>query len=90
MAGLPSLLAALGLVGVVFALLSLLLVLFSGEAIYSDFTRVYVIFGIGVLLLVSAAVLNFEALRERMSSGEARRARPVHHDGARMHCGFGT
>ncbi len=74
MTGLPSLLAALGLVGVVFALLSLLLVLFSGAGVYSDFTWVYSNLAVGVLLLVSAAVLNFEALRDRMSSGEARRA----------------
>lgn len=74
MTGLASLLAALGLVGVVFALLSFLVVLFSGAGLSSDFGWMGANLAIGVLLLVSAAVLNFDALRARMASGEARRA----------------
>ena len=74
MTGLPSLLAALGLVGVAFSLISFVIVLFSGAGLTSDFGWMGANFVIGVLLLISAAVLNFEGLRERMSSGEARRA----------------
>ena len=72
MTGLPALLGALGLVGVVFALLFFLVAIFSGGS--AALFWVLLNLGAGVLLLVSAAVLNFDALRERMSSGEARRA----------------
>lgn len=74
MIGLPSLLAALGIVGVGFALLSFVVVLFSGAGVASDLAWVGGNLVVGVILLVSAAVLNFDALRERMASGEARRA----------------
>jgi ABC-type uncharacterized transport system involved in gliding motility auxiliary subunit len=74
MTGLPSLLAALGLVGVVFALLSFVVVLVSGAGFSSDLGWIGGNLALGVLLLVSAAVLNIDALRERMASGEAKRA----------------
>jgi ABC-type uncharacterized transport system involved in gliding motility auxiliary subunit len=72
--GQATLLAALGLVGIVFALLSLLVVLLSGTGFHSDIGWIFGNLGIGVLLLVAAAVVNFDALRARMASGEARRA----------------
>ena len=74
MKGQATLLAALGLVGVVFALLSLLVVLLSGTGFHSDLGWILGNLGVGVLLLVAAAVVNFDALRARMASGEARRA----------------
>lgn len=74
MTGLPSLLGALGLVGVLFALLSFLVVLFSGAGLSGDLGWIGGNLAIGVVLLVSAAALNFDGLRERLSSGEARRA----------------
>jgi gliding motility-associatede transport system auxiliary component len=73
MPGLPALLTALGLVGVVFALLSFLVVLFSGAGLQSDLAWVGGNLVIGLVLLVSAAAMNLDALRERMASGEARR-----------------
>src|SRR5262245_5046428 len=65
------LLAALGLVFVVFAILHFLLGLFGAgfEPLWVGANLV-----IGVGLLVTAAALNLDGLRERMSSGEARRA----------------
>jgi ABC-type uncharacterized transport system involved in gliding motility auxiliary subunit len=74
MTGLPALFAALGLVGVAFALLSFLIVLFSGAGLASDLGWIGTNLVVGIALLVSSAVLNWGALRERMSSGEARRA----------------
>ena len=74
MKGQATLLAALGLVGVVFALLSLLVVLLSGGGFHSDLGWIFGNLGVGVLLLVAAAVVNFDALRARMASGEAKRA----------------
>jgi ABC-type uncharacterized transport system involved in gliding motility auxiliary subunit len=74
MTGLPSLLGALGLVGVVFALLSFLVMVFSGTPLSLDLYWVWGNLLVGVMLLASAALLNFDAVRERMSSGEARRA----------------
>jgi len=66
-----SLLAALGLVGLVFAILHFLLGLFG-----AGFDPLWVGANLvaGIVLLVLAAVLNLDALRERMTSGEARRA----------------
>jgi ABC-type uncharacterized transport system involved in gliding motility auxiliary subunit len=66
-----SLLAALGLVGLVFAILHFLVGLAG-----AGFDPLWVGGNLvaGVALLVSAAVMNLDALRERMSSGEARRA----------------
>jgi hypothetical protein len=74
MPGLPSLLAALGIVGVVFALLSFLVMFFSGMPLQSDLGWVGGNLVLGLVLLVSAAGMNLDALRERMSTGEARRA----------------
>jgi ABC-type uncharacterized transport system involved in gliding motility auxiliary subunit len=65
---------ALGVVGVGFALISFVIVLFSGVGVSSDFGWMLGNLGVGVLLLVSSAILNFDGLRERMASGEARRA----------------
>jgi ABC-type uncharacterized transport system involved in gliding motility auxiliary subunit len=74
MPGLPSLLAALGVVGVGFALLSFFVVIASGTGISSDLGWIGANLVIGVVLLVTAAAMNLDALRERMKSGEARRA----------------
>lgn len=74
MPGLPSLLAALGIVGVGFALVSFLVGLLSGAMVPSDLGWIWGNLLIGAVLLISAAVMNVDALRERMSSGEARRA----------------
>ena len=71
MTGVPGLLGALGLVGVVFALLHFFLGIF-GTGLDLFWVNLNLIGG--ALLLVIAAVLNFDALRERMRSGEARRA----------------
>ncbi len=74
MTGLSSLLMALGGVGVCFALISFVIVLFSGGGVTSDFGWMLANLVAGLLLLVSSAILNFDGLRERMASGEARRA----------------
>ncbi len=63
MTGLPSLLAALGFVGVLFALLSFLIVLFSGAGLASDLGWIGGNLAVGVVLLVSAAALNLDAHR---------------------------
>jgi ABC-type uncharacterized transport system involved in gliding motility auxiliary subunit len=77
MTGLSSLLGALGLVGVLFALANFVVLLFSGGAGLASAGDLIWIGGnlaIGVILLVAAAMINLEGLRERMFSGEARRA----------------
>ena len=74
MTGLPSLLAALGVVGVGFALLSFVVVIASGTGITSDLGWIGGNLVIGIALIVAAIVMNVDALRERLSSGEARRA----------------
>jgi len=73
---LSSLLGALGLVGLFFALANFVMLLFSGPggAMPSDLGWIGGNLVLGVILLASAAMLNVDALRERMSSGEARRA----------------
>jgi ABC-type uncharacterized transport system involved in gliding motility auxiliary subunit len=73
MPGLPSLLAALGAVGVGFALISFVIVIVSGSRA-SDLGWIGGNLVIGLVLLISAFAMNVDALRERMSSGEARRA----------------
>jgi ABC-type uncharacterized transport system involved in gliding motility auxiliary subunit len=74
MPGLPSLLAALGAVGIGFALLSFVIVLVSGAGISSDLGWIGGNLAIGLVLVVCSVAMNVDALRERMSSGEARRA----------------
>jgi ABC-type uncharacterized transport system involved in gliding motility auxiliary subunit len=66
-----SLLAALGLVGIVFGLLHFGLALFG-----AGFSPLWVGANLvgGVVLLAAAAAMNLDGLRERMRSGEARRA----------------
>jgi len=69
--GRSSLLWALGIVGVVFAILNF----FVG--IFAQTLDLFWTFGnlvVGVALLLAAAFTNLDALRERMSSGEAKRA----------------
>ncbi len=71
MTGLPALLGALGVVGVCFALLDLILAMFGAPV------DIYWIGGnltVGALLLAAAAVTGADRLRERLRSGEARRA----------------
>lgn len=75
MTGLPSLLLGLGLVGVAFAFFSFLLVILSPAGFLArDLYWILSNFFIGLALLISAAALSWGTLRERMSSGEARRA----------------
>src|SRR5262245_32986315 len=66
-----SLLAALGLVCLVFGILHFLLALFGAglDPLWVGGNLV-----VGVVLLVTAAAMNLDGLRARMSSGEARRA----------------
>jgi hypothetical protein len=71
MTGGSALLGALGLVGSGFGLLSFALALFGAP---SDPFLIGANLVLGFLLLAFAAALNFDALRERLSSGEARRA----------------
>ncbi len=74
MTGMSGLLAALGLIGIAFALISFAIVLVSGQMLASDLGWIGTNLVVGVVLLVSSAALNWGGLRERMSSGEARRA----------------
>jgi ABC-type uncharacterized transport system involved in gliding motility auxiliary subunit len=69
--GSSSLLWALGLVGVVFGIANFSIGLFG-----AGFDRLWIggNLVVGVALLVAAAATNLDALRERLSSGEARRA----------------
>jgi ABC-type uncharacterized transport system involved in gliding motility auxiliary subunit len=71
MSGLSSLLGALGLVAIVFGLLNLLVGAVQGviDPFWVGGNLVA-----GVLLLLVAGVRSMETLRERLSSGEARRA----------------
>ena len=71
MIGWAPLLGALGLVAVVFGLVSFVLLLFGAP---SDPAWIYGNFAVGVALLGGAVALNLDGLRERLSSGEARRA----------------
>ena len=71
MKGFPSLLGALGLVAILFALASFMLLLFGAPTSPS---WIFGNLGIGILLLGSAMVMNIDSLRERMRTGEARRA----------------
>ena len=71
MTGLPSLLGALGLVALLFALVSFLIALLG---VPTNLGWILTNLGLGIVLLGTAAAINFEALRERLHSGEARRA----------------
>src|SRR5262245_4901137 len=75
MPGLPSLLAALGGVGIVFALLSFVVAVVTA-ATGSAADRIWIVGNlvIGIALLATSVAMNVDAVRERMSSGEARRA----------------
>ncbi len=71
MTGTAALLAGLGVVAIGFGLLSVL------AALFQPFTDPLWVFGnivIGVVLLGTAAVMNFESIRERIRSGGTRRA----------------
>jgi ABC-type uncharacterized transport system involved in gliding motility auxiliary subunit len=70
---LPSLLWALGFVCVGFGLVNFGIGLFGGSGVV-DLGWILGNLALGLMLLVAAAVSNLDALRERMSSGEARRA----------------
>ncbi|MFQ5418455.1 MAG: GldG family protein, partial [Myxococcota bacterium] len=67
----PSLLGALGLVAVLFALFSFLIA-FLG--VPTNLGWIVTNLVLGVLMLGAAAALNFDALRDRMSASEVRRA----------------
>ena len=68
--GLSSLLGALGSVSILFALASFFMAL--SRVIPLTWSIVHGV--VGLVLLGAAAVINLDALRERMHSGEARRA----------------
>ena len=71
MTGTAALLAGLGVVAIGFGLLSVL------TALFQPFTDPLWVFGnivIGVVLLGTAAVMNFESIREQIRSGGTRRA----------------
>ncbi|HVP28629.1 MAG TPA: Gldg family protein [Myxococcota bacterium] len=68
-----SLLAPLGVVALVFALLSALLLAASGE-FGGEVVWVYGNLAVGVVLLAAGLAANWSTWRERMRSGEARRA----------------
>jgi ABC-type uncharacterized transport system involved in gliding motility auxiliary subunit len=71
MTGLPSLLGALGMVALLFALISFLVALLG---VPTDLSWILSNFGVGVVMLGAAAAMNVDGLRERMHSGEAKRA----------------
>jgi len=71
MTGLPSLFGGLGLVAVLFALVSFFVALFG---VPTELGWILSNLGVGVVLLGTAAAMNFDALQDRMHSGEARRA----------------
>lgn len=71
MTGNAALIGAFGLVGVVFGLLSFLLALFGAP---SDPFWIGANLVGGLLLLVGAGAMSLDSLRERVSSGETRRA----------------
>ncbi len=71
MTGNAALIGALGLVGVVFGLLSFLLALFGAP---SDPFWIGANLVGGLLLLAGAGAMSLDSLRERVSSGETRRA----------------
>ena len=71
MTGLPALLAGLGVVGILFGILSALM------ALLQPYTDPLWIFGnllVGVGLLACAILMSLDSLRERMRSGGSRRA----------------
>ena len=71
MTGLPSLLGALGLVALLFALVSFVFALLG---IPTELGWILGNFGVGIVLLGTAAAMNVDGLRERLRSGEAKRA----------------
>jgi ABC-type uncharacterized transport system involved in gliding motility auxiliary subunit len=73
MSGLGSLFGGLGLVAVAFGLLSALLAVFQPV---TDITLAVIVGNlvVGVLLLSGSLFVSFEKVRERLQSGEARRA----------------
>jgi ABC-type uncharacterized transport system involved in gliding motility auxiliary subunit len=70
MSGYPALFGALGLVFVLFGLLSVLLLVAGAP---TDLAWIWLNFVIGLLLLGGAVASSFESIRERMRSGEGRR-----------------
>jgi ABC-type uncharacterized transport system involved in gliding motility auxiliary subunit len=70
MTGWPALLGALGLVFVVFGLLSVLLLLAGAP---TDLAWIWANFLIGFVLLGSGVASNLDAIRERLASAEGRR-----------------
>lgn len=71
---LGSLLGWLGAVFLLFAALSFLVQLFSGALILDELGWSLGNLVLGVVLIVAALAMNWSTLRERMHSGEARRA----------------
>jgi ABC-type uncharacterized transport system involved in gliding motility auxiliary subunit len=73
MSGYAALFGALGLVFMLFGLLSVVLFVAGGALAVADLTWIGMNFGIGLLLLVVAIVTGLDSIRERMRSGEGRR-----------------
>src|SRR5262245_9606266 len=71
MTGIPALLGALGLVALGFGLLSFVLAIFGAP---TDPWWIGANVVVGIVLLGATAAMGLDALRERMRSGEARRA----------------
>lgn len=71
MKGVPALLGALGFVALLFALLSFLVALLG---IPPERGWILGNLGVGLVLVITAAAMNIDGLRERIHSGEAKRA----------------
>ena len=71
MSALPALLGALGMVGFGFGLLTILLYMFGAP---TDPGWMLGNLVVGIVLMLVSAAMGFESLRERVTSGEARRA----------------
>ncbi len=74
MSGFPVLLAALGAVVLLFGLLNLLLALFGATSLQVDRFWILGQLAIGVVMLAVSGFMGVDALRDRMRTGEARRA----------------
>jgi len=70
----PALFAGLGLVAFGFGILSAILALFNPAFDPSGLSWVWINLALGAMLLIASATATFEDLRERMRTGQGRRA----------------